>query len=301
MGGDRALRKTRRFAVFFLIYLTASLPATGAAPDAGKRPLWKIQSNSNVVYLMGSIHYLKPQNYPLDPAIESAFNETKRVVFEIDLDSAKGDEAQHLLVAKAAYADGSRLQQHVSEATYEAAAEKLKQLGLDINLFNGFKPWFAANMILARSMQAMGFDPGQGIDQYFFRKAKETSKQTAGLETFEYQLELFNKMPDFVQDLMLLQTVRSADSMQTALNTIVKAWSTGDLKTLDSTLLQGMREYPEVYQRVIVERNHAWLPKIQSYLKEKENYFVVVGAGHLAGREGLVEALKAKGYSVEQL
>ena len=73
------------------------------------------------------------------------------------------------------------------------------------------------------------------------------------------------------------------------------------MKTLDSTLLQGIREYPEVYQRVIVERNRAWLPKIESYLRDGESYFVVVGAGHLAGREGLIEALKAKGYSVEQL
>jgi hypothetical protein len=89
--------------------------------------------------------------------------------------------------------------------------------------------------------------------------------------------------------------------MRAGVNTIVKAWSAGDLKTLDSALLQGMREYPEVYQRVIVERNRAWLPKIRAYLKENENYLVIVGAGHLAGREGLVEALKAQGYTVEQL
>jgi hypothetical protein len=250
---------------------------------------------------MGSIHYLKPQNYPLDPAIESAFKDAKTVVFEMDLDSTKGDEAQHLLVAKAAYPDKTTLQQHVSENTYQATADKLNGLGLDIDLFKAFKPWFVANIIIARSMQAMGFDPAYGVDQYFYRKAREANKTTAALETFENQLEVLNKMPDFVQDLMLLQTVRTSDSMRAGVNTIVKAWSAGDLKTLDSALLQGMREYPEVYQRVIVERNRAWLPKIRAYLKENENYLVIVGAGHLAGREGLVEALKAQGYTVEQL
>jgi uncharacterized protein len=295
------LRNIRRFAVFFLVVLAVGFSTDVASPESGKRPLWRVQAKDTVVYLLGSIHYLKPQNYPLDPAIESAFGSAKRVVFEIDLDSAKGDEAQHLMVSKAAYADGTTLQKHVSETTYQLTAEKLKQLGLDINLFNPFKPWFAATMILARSMQSLGFDPAHGVDQYFYRKAKEANKTTTGLETFEYQLDLFNKMPEFVQDLMLLQTVKSSDSMRGAMDTIVRAWSTGDLKTLDSTLLQGIREYPEVYQRVIVERNRAWMPKIESYLSGGESYFVVVGAGHLAGREGLIEALKAKGYSVEQL
>jgi uncharacterized protein len=295
------LRTIRRFALFFLVVLAVGFSTDVAAPESGKRPLWRVQANDSVVYLLGSIHYLKPQNYPLDPAIESAFKNAKRVVFEIDLDSAKGDEAQHLMVSKAAYSDGTTLQKHISETTYQLAAEKLKQLGLDINLFNPFKPWFAATMILARSMQSLGFDPAHGVDQYLYRKAKEANKATSGLETFEYQLDLFNKMPEFVQDLMLLQTVKSADSMRGAMDTIVRAWSSGDLKTLDSTLLQGIREYPEVYQRVIVERNRAWMPKIESYLGGGESCFVVVGAGHLAGREGLIEALKAKGYSVEQL
>ncbi len=295
------MRKIRQLAAFTFVCIAAWLYAASAAPDAGKRPIWKIQSETNVLYLMGSIHYLKAQNYPLDPAIESAFREAKTVVFEMDLDSAKGDEAQHLLVAKAAYPDKTTLQQHVSENTYQMTAEKLKQLGLDIDLFKVFKPWFVANMILARSMQALGFDPAYGIDHYFFRKSKEAAKKTLALETFESQLDVFNKMPDFVQDLMLQQSVRSAETMRAGLNTIVKAWAAGDLKALDAALLQGMREYPEVYQRTIVERNRVWLPKIRGYLKENETYFVVVGAGHLAGREGLVESLKAQGYSVEQL
>jgi uncharacterized protein YbaP (TraB family) len=288
-------------AVCFMVWAAAPPAPDGLAAAAGKKSLWKVASKGNVVYLLGSIHYLKPKNYPLDPVIEAAFKDSKRVMFEIDLDDAKGEQTQHLVVSKAAYTDGSTLKNHLSETTYKLAEEKLGQLGLDIAVFQPFKPWFAANMILARAMQEMGYDPGQGIDQYFFRKAKQETKEIGGLETLESQLDLFNKMPDFVQDLMLLQTVRGADTMPAAVETIVKAWSSGDLKTLDGTLLHGMREFPEVYQRVIVERNREWLPQIESFLAENVNYLVVVGAGHLAGRDGLIEALKAKGYSVEQL
>jgi len=295
------LRSIRRFSLFFLVILAVGFSPGVASPESGKRPLWRVQAKDGVLYLLGSIHYLKPQNYPLDPAIESAFRNAKRVVFEIDLDSAKGDQAQHLMVSKAAYSDGTTLQQHVSETTYRLAAEKLKQLGLESNLFNLFKPWFAATMILARSMQSLGFDPAHGVDQYFYRKAKEANKTTTGLETFEYQLDIFNKMPEFVQDLMLLQSVKSSDSMRGAMDTIVKAWSTGDLKTLDSTLLQGIREYPEVYQRVIVERNRAWLPKIEELLRGDRNAIVIVGAGHLVGPGGVIDLLKKNGWKVTQL
>ena len=289
-------------AVCFAFWAAAPLvPADGLAAAAGKRSVWKITSKDNVVYLLGSIHYLKPRNYPLDPALEAAFKDSQRVIFEIDLDDAKEEQAQHIMVSKAAYTDGTTLKNHVSETTYKLAEDKLEQLGIDITLFHPFKPWFAANMILARAMQQMGYDPGQGVDQYFFRKAKEGSKEIGSLETLESQLDLFNKMPDFVQDLMLLQTVRGADSMPAAVETIVKAWASGDLKTLDAALLQGMREFPEVYQRVIVERNREWMPQIESFLSQNVNTLVVVGAGHLAGRDGLIEALKAKGYSVEQM
>jgi len=100
--------------------------------------------------------------------------------------------------------------------------------------------------------------------------------------------------------MMLLQTLKDIRSIEGAVGAIVQAWASGDMKALDSILLQNLKEYPEVYQRLILDRNRAWLPKIESYLAQRENYLVVVGAGHMAGKDGVIEMLKAKGYSVEQ-
>jgi uncharacterized protein YbaP (TraB family) len=305
-AGEEAvsLRKIRSVALAVVVCFVCA----GAAPPppksdlaaAEKRSLWQVRSKSNVVYLLGSIHYLKPESYPLNRAMEAAFNDAKSVVFEIDLDSAEGGRAQEVMILKAAYTGGTTLKSHVSETTYKLAEERLKSLGLDIKIFNQFKPWLIAHTILALQMQAMGFDPKHGIDQYFFRKAKEEKKEILGFETLEYQFDIFNKMPEHVQELLLLQTLNGAESMRTAVGTIVKAWGSGDLKTLDAALLGAMREYPEVYRRVIVDRNRAWLPKVETYLAQTDNYLVIVSAGHLAGRDGLIEMLKAKGYSVEQ-
>jgi uncharacterized protein YbaP (TraB family) len=288
------------FAVFIAYTGVVLFPFQIHSQAAENRPLWKIRAKNNVVYLLGSIHYLKPQNYPLDGAMEAAFKDAKKVVFEIDLESAEGGQREHLMVLKGVYLDGTTLKDHVAPSTYALAEKQLKALGLDIQIFNQFEPWLTALTVLGLKLQAMGFDPGQGVDRYFFRKAKKERKEIHGFETLEYQLGLFDGLPERIQEALLLQSLGDADLTEAAVDAVVKAWASGDLKTLDALLLQGMRDHPDLYRSLIVERNRAWLPKIESYLSHNENYLVVVGAAHLAGKDGLIEMLKAKGYSVEQ-
>ncbi|HEY3303684.1 MAG TPA: TraB/GumN family protein [Candidatus Binatia bacterium] len=300
MTPNRLRRVVIGLAIFFAYTSAVHFPFQIHSHAAENRPLWKVRAKNNVVYLLGSIHYLKRQNYPLDRAMEAAFEDAKKVVFEIDLESAGAGEKEQLMVLKGVYADGTTLKDHVAPSTYALAEKQLKALGLDIQIFNQFEPWLTALTVLGLKLQAMGFDPGQGVDRYFFRKAKKERKETHGFETLEYQLGLFDGLPERVQEALLLQSLGEADLTEAAVDAVVKAWASGDLKTLDALLLQGMRDYPDLYRTLIVDRNRAWLPKIESYLSHNENYLVVVGAAHLAGKDGLIEMLKAKGYAVEQ-
>jgi hypothetical protein len=285
-----------------LIYAGSLLSSFQVDSDAAeKKSLWRIRSKSNVVYLLGSVHYLKSENYPLAEVMEAAFRDAHRVVFEINMESAQGSQTQQLMAFKGLYTDGTTLKDHVTPETYAQADKEFQRLGLDIQIFNQFKPWFTALSLLAVKLQALGFDPSQGIDFYFSRKAKQEKKETSGLETLEYQFDLFDKLPQRVQEALLLQSLSGGESTEAAVNAVVKAWAAGDLQALDTLLLRDWREYPELYQSLVVERNRAWLPKIESYLAQNENTLVVVGAGHLAGKDGLIEMLKARGYSVEQL
>jgi uncharacterized protein YbaP (TraB family) len=246
--------------------LLLALPADAAE----KRSLWRVRSKNNVVYLLGSIHYLKAQNYPLAEEMEAAFKDAKKLIFEINLESAEGGRAQQLMASKGIYTDQTTLKEHVAPATYALAEKQLKELGLDIQIFNQFKPWFTALTVLALKLQAMGFDPGKGIDQYFFRKAKKEKKEVDGFETLEYQFGLFDGLPERVQESLLLQTLSGGDLTETGVDGIVKAWAAGDIQALETILLQGMKEFPEVYQRLIVDRNQAWLPKIEFFLSQNE-------------------------------
>ena len=299
------MRILRRNVIGLLICLlwigNDSLISSNDVAAAEKRSLWKVQSKNNTVYILGSIHYLKAQNYPLDPAIEDAFRDAKKLVFEVNLDSMEKESGSQLMLMKGLYAGGTTLKDHIAEKTYASAAKEMKELGVDVAAFNQFKPWLTAITLTALKLQKLGFDPKQGIDQYFYRKVKNENKEVDGLETLEFQIDLFDGMPERTQEMMLVQTLKDISTMEKEVEAIIKAWASGDVKAMESALLQSMREYPEVYQRLVSDRNRGWIPKIESYLSQSENYLIVVGAGHLAGKDSIIEMLKAKGYSVEQL
>jgi uncharacterized protein YbaP (TraB family) len=150
-------------------------------------------------------------------------------------------------------------------------------------------------------LQQLGFDPNQGLDKYFFDKAKLAKKEIVGLETIEYQLGFFDGMEMGTQELLLLQTLNDLETLEGEFDEIVKSWATGDIEALERTLLKDFAEYPEVYKRFVSERNRNWLPKIESLVGQRDNYLVIVGTLHLVGKEGVIELLKERGYSVEQL
>jgi uncharacterized protein YbaP (TraB family) len=275
----------------------------GAATNLGaqeKSLLWKVSKDGNSIYLLGSIHYLRQENYPLKKAILDAFEASKKVVLEIDLDSTSPETIQRVTLEKALYHDGTSLAQNVSQDTYQLAAQRATDLGLDAKILNPVKPWFAAFTLLRIKLQAIGLNPNLGVDRYLAAEAKRRGKPTGGLETVEFQIGLLDQLSKKDQESMLRETVGELDLLDQNLNDIVRAWTNGDDALLAKLLLAGMMEYPEIHQKIVVERNRRWLPEIEKSLQQGSEAMIVVGAAHLVGKDGIVELLKAKGYGVEQ-
>jgi len=176
----------------------------------------------------------------------------------------------------------------------------LAGLGQQIEVFHRMKPWMVATAVMALELQKLGFESAYGVDRHFFEKAKTAGKNIQGLETVEFQLNLFDQLSPSIQEQFLLQTLEDLKNLGTQVSDMVKAWKQGDAQQLE-TLLAGMGEYPELNQALVSDRNQAWLPHMEQALWEKEPVFIVVGVLHLLGKEGLVEALKEKGYRVQQL
>jgi len=290
------------FIALLLILVTQSPAfAQNTAHSGEKSFLWSAKSDSNTVYILGSLHLLNQDSYPLGEAYEEAFKDSEVVVFEVDPGELDRPETIKMVLAKAALEKGKTLQDTVSPETYQLAKNELKELGVDIKMFSVTKPWFLAVTVTILKLAKMGFNPEYGVDQYFYNKAKESSKEVRGLETAEFQIDLIASLGEEHQDEVLLHTLKDLDVIELELSSLIDSWRRGDEEEFQELILRSYGEYPQVYDKLIVNRNKNWLKEIQSYLRGDKNYLVVVGAGHLVGQEGLIKLLSKKGYSVEQM
>lgn len=283
------------------IALLAFVAAVSELEAQDKSLLWRVRSGENTMYVLGSIHLLKKENYPLSKAIEAAFEDAKKLAFEINLGAADPVKMQTLMIQRGFYRDGKILPQAVSEKTYAMTSERAKGLGIELRKLDMLKPWTVAMMFTTMQLQKLGFDPKYGVDRYLFERALGANKAVIGLETPEYQFSLFDQMSARQQELMLLQTLKSLELLETGLQRLISAWKSGDEKLLEELVLGGFKDYPELYQRVMLERNRQWLSRLEGFLSQGEVHLVVVGAGHVIGNGSVIELLRERGYTVEQM
>ena len=137
-------------------------------------------------------------------------------------------------------------------------------------------------------------------DRHFYDRAQENNKSVQGLETAEYQISRFEGLTMEQQDHLLAETLKQLETEKTSITRLLDAWKSGDAPTVEKIVLADLKNDPVLYQRLLVERNRNWLPKIDDLFARKGRAFVVVGAAHLVGPDGLLSMLKGKGYTIEQ-
>jgi uncharacterized protein len=279
----------------------ALILASGAAAQTrGRSFLWKVQSGASVMYLAGSVHALTADAYPLNPAYQRAFDASSALVEEIDLAEADPLSGGLGLLAKGMYQDGRTFSSAVSRQTVTLVQEKLKNTPLALDLIQPMKPWMVMLMIEALGSQDAGLDPELGLDKHFYNLATDGRKQVIGLETAESQIDRFDKMPEAMQEQMLRSELAEMDTEKSSLRSILTAWQTGDAAAIEKMLLASFTTNPAAYASLITERNRNWMPQLETCLRRSSPCFVIVGAAHLVGPQGLLAMLQQKGYRVEQ-
>jgi len=286
--------------IFFLLYLV-SFPQREALSQEGKSFLWKAQSKASTVYLLGSIHFLKKENYPLSQKIENAFEKSDVLVVEANVQDQSKMNTQAIL-EKALYPANESIADHLSPETYEFLKREAARLGLPLELINRQRPWFLSITLDAMELMKRGYDPSYGIDNYFLSKATGR-KKILELEGLDEQLSLLSNLSDKDQELLLALSLRDLQNADQEANKLVQAWKTGDTTGMEAVVTKSLKEDPKlvpIYEKLIYERNGRIVSKIEDYLKGNGTYFVVVGAGHLIGERGIVNSLEKKGFRVEQ-
>ena len=281
--------------------LIASFTLVHATTAAARDFLWKATGKSGVVYLVGSIHLLTADFYPLSPALDRTFQDSDILVEEVDLAELLAPAVQMQMLTRGMLPSGQSLDKVVSPATFAEVTKRVAELGLPIEPLTRFKPWSLALTLAAMAWQKAGFDAELGLDKHFYDLARRAGKKVQGLETAEYQISRFDDLPMADQERLLADTLKDAETEMANVTALASAWKTGDAPTVERFVLEDLKHDPQMYQRLLVERNRNWMPKIEALFNRAGHAFVAVGAAHLVGPDGLIAILKAKGYAVEQM
>jgi uncharacterized protein len=269
---------------------------------ADKAFLWEVSAkNGKSVYILGSVHFGTKELYPLPRIIQDSFQNSEILVVESDFTKTSAAEMQRLTEEYAYYPKAESLQEHISAGTYEILKKKLNSHKITPESINNLKPWFVGLMLADKEVQKRGFDPDYGIDKHFLRLSDDLGMQVDELEGTEFQFKLFSEFSDELQEDFLKMTMKKQSyNIKGALN----AWVKGDPEEMEIFILDEMNKTPKLkplYDKLIYERNIRMCFKIDEYIRSEKKHFVVVGAGHLVGKEGIIEILKEKGYKVKQL
>jgi len=269
----------------------------------GKSFLWKVMSKSATVYVLGSVHMARNDFYPLPDKIEKSFDSSAVLALEADPTKAKDYGLLQMMMVKAIYPEGETLKGRLSKETYDLAVQEVEQLGLPMEPFERSKPWFLALTIESMELMRLGFDPTNGIDVHFATEA-DGRKRIVELESFDYQIKMMNGFSEREQELFLIYTLKDLADLREGFNELINAWRTGDANAMETLVTRAFNESPElrpIFGKLITQRNREMSIKVGQFLSGKETVFVVVGAAHLVGKEGIIHILRGKGYSVVQM
>ena len=280
------------------LVLWAWTPASRA--DTALHSLWELHGKHNTVFLLGSIHVLRPGDYPLSPAVMQAYSSSKSLLMEINLEDMDLEQLQAGMMAGAMLPEGKSLPEVLGPKRYSRAQTLAREVGVELSTFDRFAPWFAAEAISQLQLLQLGFQPTSGVEMYFLERARSDGKSIAGLETVHDQIALFEGLSMDAQAEYLVSSLEQAHELPKQVDDMVHAWQRGDTAWFDDQLKAELGRDPVLYQSVLAARNRKWIPKIEALLNDDKNYLVIVGTGHLVGRNSVIELLKKDGVGATQ-
>jgi uncharacterized protein YbaP (TraB family) len=242
--------------------------------------LWVIKDEDTTIYLFGSIHVLKPGLGWFDDGVKTAFDSSDQLVLELVEPPAA--EVQALFGKLAMDQQGKTLRSKMNDAdraVYDAAMGKL---GIPAPAFDPFEPWAAGITLSLMAIQKAGYEPNSGVEKQLTAAAKVSKKPIIGLETAEFQLGIFDTLPEAEQITFLVETAKMIDDTNSMMEKMVNMWGSADTESLAQLMNEGMTS-PILYDALLTNRNANWAKWISAQMKKPGVTFIAVGAGHLAG------------------
>ena len=262
--------------------------------------VWKIEGNGTQMYVGGSIHILREKDYPLPEAFETAFNKSKILVLEVDISPQKQKTAAQEIIGLTLYPNDKSLKTELTRDVYNKLDSAFTKSGLALERMIGLKPVMAVLTLTQVELMKLGAT-SDGVDKHFFEKAYANGKNLLFLENVEDQIKLIVNMGKGVENDYVLQSLEELKFYREEFEESIALWKEGNISQWLEQINEYKNDFPELYQSLLVERNNNWIPQLEHYMETPEIEFVVVGAMHLPGPDGILQKMKEKGYKVEQL
>jgi len=277
-----------------MLFVAASfaVPRNAAAASC----VWKVTSpDGHSLYLGGSAHFLRPTDYPLPPQYNRAFNASSQLVFEDDPKTAAA--ASQAFFKAGEYPKGDSLKNHVDSRTYEYLRRFFALKRVPEEEFARLRPWLLDILLSSPPPQYYQL----GVERFLTKRALANPKPISGLESTREHNQVFIGLSDRQAEALLLTLFINAGQENGRGVNMFEAWRRGDVDLLAGKMRESFRDFPTMAERLLDARNRMWVPKIESLCRSGQTTFVVVGAAHLGGSNGLLALLHARGYTTEQL
>lgn len=270
-----------------------------ASPAAAQPPVWVVKDADSTIVLFGSVHLLPPGLDWRPDALDAALKEADDLWFELPIDGSASREAAQLAFERGVLPEGQTLSSKLSKRGQARLKRAAQRFNLAMPALERMRPWLAEVTIGVAQLAGEGANGSDGVERTLSNAAPAGAARRA-FETPAEQIAFFADAPEKDQVASLEHSLRQMETDADAYAKLIRAWMAGDLKGLERIGLKPMREVsPELYRRLVVQRNARWTETLAGRLEGSGETVVVVGAAHLIGKDGVPAMLRARGLTVE--
>lgn len=263
--------------------------------------VYKVSKGDKTLYLGGTIHILTTADYPLPEPYETAFKASDKLVFETDIAAMETPDFQVKVGPIMMQPPGATLRQQLTESTWGNLKTFVDKRGIPAQQIQALSPAGATLVLTFTEYKLKGFTQ-EGVDKFFFDKGSKDEMPITWLESVDSQLALLSSLNQMDPNLLIEYTLKDLSRSDEMINDLHTAWKEGDMDKMTAVgIVEWKRDFPDVYADFLTKRNNAWYPQILDMLKDDTVEYVLVGALHLAGEDGLIYLLEKDGFTVERL
>ncbi|TLU64374.1 TraB/GumN family protein [Thalassotalea litorea] len=266
-----------------------------------KSSVWQVSKDGQTVFLGGTVHVLAQSDYPLPEEFDKAYQQSQVLVLEMDMGAAQTPQFQQAMMQQMMYLDGRTYADALKPETVKRLNAYMTEKGLPIENLKTLKPSMLSITLTMLELQRLGIF-GAGVDEFYTLQGKQDAKSFLFLELPEEQIAFLADMGKGYEDEFINYSLDDMNRLGEMMTDMKEAWRQGDSQALvDLSMKDWQEKFPQSYQSLIVERNNNWMDDIEGYFATEDVEFILVGALHLVGDDGVIKALQDKGYAVKQL